>query len=100
MVRNFYVRWFESTNHKDIAVLYLIFGGFSGILGTTFSVMIRFVVFLVFYLRLSFTLLFGSNNAITDSAEWFRGGGKFIVSKKVKRRCKFMLVISSDFLET
>jgi len=41
MVRNFYVRWFESTNHKDIAVLYLIFGGFSGILGTTFSVMIR-----------------------------------------------------------
>ena len=36
-----YLRWFESSNHKDIGSLYLIFGGFSGIVGTVFSVMIR-----------------------------------------------------------
>jgi len=37
----FLTRWFYSTNHKDIGSLYLIFGTFSGILGTTMSVLIR-----------------------------------------------------------
>ena len=37
----FFVRWFFSTNHKDIGSLYLIFSVFAAIIGGAFSVIMR-----------------------------------------------------------
>ncbi|MDX2482552.1 MAG: cytochrome c oxidase subunit I [Pseudodonghicola sp.] len=39
--RGFFTRWFMSTNHKDIGLLYLIFSAFVGLISVTFTVFMR-----------------------------------------------------------
>ena len=39
--RGFFTRWFMSTNHKDIGILYLFVAGFVGLLSVMFTVYMR-----------------------------------------------------------
>ncbi len=39
--RGFFTRWFMSTNHKDIGLLYLFSGGFVGLISVIFTVYMR-----------------------------------------------------------
>jgi cytochrome c oxidase subunit 1 len=55
---SFISRWYFSTNHKDIGTLYLILGAFSGVVGTTMSVLMRME------LAGPGTLVLGGNNQL------------------------------------
>ncbi|MEO1704582.1 MAG: cbb3-type cytochrome c oxidase subunit I, partial [Pseudomonadota bacterium] len=39
--RDFFTRWFMSTNHKDIGILYLLVGGLTGFISVAFTVYMR-----------------------------------------------------------
>lgn len=39
--RGFFTRWFMSTNHKDIGILYLFTSGFVGLIAVAFTVYMR-----------------------------------------------------------
>ena len=39
--RGFFTRWFMSTNHKDIGILYLFTSGFVGLISVAFTVFMR-----------------------------------------------------------
>src|SRR5690606_1155380 len=39
--KNFFTRWFMSTNHKDIGILYLFTGGLVGLISVIFTVYMR-----------------------------------------------------------
>ena len=39
--RSFFTRWFLSTNHKDIGLLYLIVSALAGLIAVTFTVFMR-----------------------------------------------------------
>lgn len=55
-ISSFIIRWFFSTNHKDIGFLYLCFGLIAGILGTLFSVLIRIEL-----ANIGTSIMFGNN---------------------------------------
>ena len=39
--RGFFTRWFMSTNHKDIGILYLFTGGIVGLISVIFTIYMR-----------------------------------------------------------
>jgi len=40
--RSFFVRWFMSTNHKDIGILYLLTAGLLGFISVAFTIFMRY----------------------------------------------------------
>jgi len=64
----FVKRWIFSVNHKDIGILYLIFGCFSGIIGTLLSFFMRFELSIAGEAHIFFANYQLYNTAITGHA--------------------------------
>ncbi len=41
--RGFFTRWFMSTNHKDIGILYILVAGLAGFISVAFTVLSAFM---------------------------------------------------------
>ena len=67
--RGFFTRWFMSTNHKDIGILYLITAALVGLLSVTFTVYMRLELMEpgVQYMCLEGARLFATGEACTPN---------------------------------
>ena len=65
----FFTRWFMSTNHKDIGILYLFVGGFVGLISVIFTVYMRLELMHpgVQYMCQEGARLFASSNVCTPN---------------------------------
>jgi len=98
------IRWFFSTNHKDIGTLYILFGALSGIAGTVLSIYIRMTLaspnsdFLDYNYHLYNVIVTGHAFICVYSYLMFKSNDiKFVL---ISHGAKWIIVNSSEFLSS